>query len=85
MVGTLEAKNLICRVRSTQDKRKIFITLAAEENLQLYWQEHAQIMQFIDALIERVGEEDIQCFIKVLKKIISCAGDEIKQRRIYGN
>ena len=85
ILTSLEAKNLICRVRSTQDKRKIFITLAAEENLQLYWQEHAQIMQFIDALIERVGEEDIQCFIKVLKKIISYARDEIKQRRIYGN
>ena len=35
ILTSLEAKNLICRVRSTQDKRKIFITLAAEENLQL--------------------------------------------------
>lgn len=85
ILTSLEAKKLICRVRSTQDKRKIFITLAAEEDLQLYWQEHAQIMQFIDALIERVGENDIRYFIEILKKIISCARDEMKQRSVYGN
>ena len=87
ILTSLEAKNLIYRIRSTQDKRKIFITLAAEEDLQLYWREHAQIMQFIDTLIEHVGEKDIRSFIKILKKIISCAREEMKQRRIiaYGN
>ena len=47
---------------STQDsKRKIFITLAAErKSTALLAGACREIMQFIDALIERVGQEDIE-------------------------
>ncbi len=84
ILTSLEQKNIIYRIRSTSDKRKIYIILL-EDGMGLYQKEHAHILAFINQIISLVGEEEIKKFIQILDKITSCAKEAIKKRGLYGN
>ncbi|MBO5371452.1 MAG: MarR family transcriptional regulator [Lachnospiraceae bacterium] len=68
----LEKKEVIIRERSTKDKRKIFICLK-EDNISIYQNEHARVMDFVNALADQMGEADVKETIRLLNKIADTA------------
>ena len=76
---SLEEKGLIERIRSEEDKRKIYIKFR-EENSRLYEEEHQHSLKIPDKLIQRMGKEKIEQTIGLLNEII----DTIKKIRIEG-
>lgn len=67
-LNTLEQRELIQKVRSTTDKRVIYILLR-EEHLDIYQEEHAHIIGLIDKLIDKLGIQETIHSIEVLAKI----------------
>lgn len=64
----LEKRGMIIRERSNEDKRKICICLN-EENISVYEKEHQRILDFVDLLIGKLGEEDTLNTIRLLNTI----------------
>lgn len=56
ILSDLEAKGLIERDQSEQDRRKVYIRLR-EEAVPQYWQEHERVMALVGAVVQDMGEE----------------------------
>ena len=52
----MEKKNLITRIRSEEDTRKIYITLN-DLMLKIYKAQHEKILGIVDQLFEKIGYE----------------------------
>ena len=72
----LEAKNLITRERSSEDKRKIFVHLTSEQS-NAYLRQHAQILELLDTIIDKLGEEQTKGVIRALNGISDIANEVI--------
>lgn len=55
-LNQLEAKNMITRVRSEQDKRQVYISLNLEQ-AESYEKQHQQILSILDRVIGELGRE----------------------------
>lgn len=64
-LNALERKGLILRERSSEDRRKVYIHLR-EENIEIYHKAHSEVLEFVDRLMEQVGEEKIEEAIAIL-------------------
>ena len=64
-LNALERKGLILRERSSEDRRKVYIHLR-EENMEIYHKAHSEVLEFVDKLMEQVGEEKIEEAIAIL-------------------
>ena len=53
---SMEKKNLITRIRSEEDTRKIYITLN-DSMLKIYKTQHEKILGIVDQLFEKIGYE----------------------------
>lgn len=73
----LEKKNLITRERSSEDKRKIYVSLSAQQS-NAYLKQHAEILTLLDAIIEKFGEEQTMEIIRALNGISDVADELIK-------
>ena len=73
----LEKKNLITRERATEDKRKIYVTLSDQQS-NAYLKQHAQILDLLDAIIEKFGKEQTLEVIRALNGISDVADEIIK-------
>ena len=73
---SMEEKELIYRLRSSQDKRQVFVLLN-REHTSLYEKEHARILRIVDRLIERVGMDNAEKTLKLFKLIARIAKEEI--------
>ncbi len=73
----LENKNLITRERSKEDKRRVYIRLTKEQS-NAYLTQHAQILQLLDEIIEKLGEEKTLEIINSLNRISDVADEIIK-------
>ena len=77
ILNQLEEKNLITRERSNRDKRKVFVRLTTEQS-NAYLKQHEQILQLLDNIIEKLGEEKALEIIETLNGISNVAGELIK-------
>ena len=77
ILNQLEEKNLITRERSNRDKRKVFVRLTTEQS-NAYLKQHEQILQLLDNIIEKLGEEKTLEIIETLNGISDVAGELIK-------
>lgn len=77
ILSQLEEKNLITRNRSSQDKRKVYVQLTTEQS-NAYLKQHAQILELLDDIIEKLGEEKTLEIINALNGISAVAGEIIK-------
>ncbi len=68
ILNKLEAKNLIVRTISPEDRRNVFITLS-EQGRQIVEEKKAQQEKNIQTLVERLKSDDVEAFIRVLKEI----------------
>ena len=71
----MEDKDLIIRERSADDKRQIFIYLNSKQ-LTLYRTQHAEILKYIDNIIQQLGTENTKQTIELLNKIITITKGE---------
>lgn len=52
----MEKKDLITRVRSEEDNRKIYVTLN-DEMIRVYKNQHQKILKIVDELFDKIGYE----------------------------
>lgn len=64
-LNSLEKKGLIQRERASEDRRKVYIQLR-EENIEVYHKAHNEVLEFVDVLMEQVGEAKVEEAIEIL-------------------
>ncbi|MBP3567814.1 MAG: MarR family transcriptional regulator [Lachnospiraceae bacterium] len=77
ILSQLEQRNLITRIRSEDDKRKVFIRLTSDQS-NTYLKQHEQILTLLDAIIEKLGEQQTVEVIRALNGISDAADEVIK-------
>lgn len=70
ILSEMENRNLIERVRSNKDKRKIFIKLKSEGAL-AYRKEHEGILNILSAVFEEMGNEKVESLTENLNEALS--------------
>lgn len=73
----LEQKKLITRERCPEDKRKVFVRLTSDQS-NTYLTQHAQILELLDAIIDKLGEDHTKDIIHALNGISDVADEVIK-------
>lgn len=71
-LNQLEERKLITRERSTIDKRQVFVSMNLEQ-CRIYESQHEQILQILDAVIEKLGTEQSLAAIQLLNAISEVA------------
>lgn len=70
-LNSMEEKGLIFRKRSEKDKRQVFVSINME-NAEVYERQHKNVLNFVDQVLEKVGndkaEEIIQLFTLISNK-----------------
>lgn len=56
VLNEMEKKGLVERIRSKEDKRKVFLKLR-EEKISVYLEEHKKVMQIVHRVCDALGEE----------------------------
>lgn len=74
---SMESKNIIKRERSVQDKRRIFVTLNDDE-IENYEKEHQRILNIVDQVVGRIGDDNAQKALDLFKLITHIAEEEIE-------
>lgn len=74
---SMEARNIISRIRSKEDKRKIIIQLN-ENQVKIYQEEHERILHIVDEVIKKLGKEDAQKTLDLFHLISHIAKEEIE-------
>lgn len=74
-LNSMEEKNLIIRERSGLDKRQVFISLDMRQ-LEIYQEQHRKVLQIVDTLVEKIGEEKAEQALELFKTIADIA-DEV--------
>ena len=69
---SMEKKELITRIRSEQDTRKIYITLN-DSMLKIYKTQHEKILKIVDELFDKIGYEIQSEVIKLFDLITQTA------------
>ena len=71
-LNSMEEKSLIVRERSELDKRQVFVSLNMEQN-EIYERQHVKILEIIDSLTERLGEEKSNQALQLFTMITNIA------------
>ena len=71
-LNNMEEKSLIVRERSELDKRQVFVSLNMEQN-EIYERQHVKILEMIDSLTERLGEEKSDQALQLFTMITNIA------------
>lgn len=72
----MENKNLIHRIRNTEDKRQIFIVLNDEMN-EVYQKQHQKVLQIVDDICKELGEEKTEEVLSLFSLISNIAENKI--------
>ncbi len=67
-VNSLEKKNLLKRCENGNDRRVIYVK-CVEENLDVFLGVHNSSLELVQNIIDIVGTEDAQAFIRITQKI----------------
>ncbi len=68
----LEIKGIICRQRSKQDRRQVFVSMNMDQ-AGTYQKLHDKVLNLVDAIIERIGEEKALQAVQLFDDIASAA------------
>ena len=76
-LNQLEEKKLITRIRSSSDKRQVFVKFNLD-TADIYLEQHQKILDLVDTIIEHFGPEKIEETLQVLTSICDVVDDAIK-------
>lgn len=71
-LGQLEARGLIRRERSTEDKRRIFVFMNPEQ-LDTYHALHQKILKLVDSIVAEIGEAKAKVITDLMEEISGVA------------
>ena len=77
VLNEMEKKGLIIRIRSAEDKRKVYLKLS-EEKISVYLEEHERVMEIVHGVCESLGEEKVRTFTELIWEILGILGEKIK-------
>lgn len=69
VLNEMEKKGLIERIRSVEDKRKIFLKMR-EENLSVYLEEHEKVMNIVHRISLSMGEGKVQTLTSLIVEVV---------------
>lgn len=72
----MEKKDLISRVRSEEDNRKIYVTLN-EDMVRVYKKQHRKILKIVDQLFDKIGYEKQDEVIDLFELIAKTAKETL--------
>ena len=75
VLNEMEKKGLIIRIRSAEDKRKIYLKLS-EEKLSVYLKEHERVMEIVHGVCESLGEEKVRNFTELIWETLDILGNQ---------
>ncbi len=75
-LNNMEGKNLIIRERSSQDKRRVFITMNPEQS-RIYKRQHLKILRFIKEIAEKIGKEKAAQACEIFNLVADTAAEII--------
>lgn len=78
-LNLLESRGIITRKRSETDKRQVYIMFDME-TAGPYKTQHERILQLLDEVISRLGEDKTQEVIKTLTAVVDIANDIINEK-----
>lgn len=78
ILSEMERRNLIERVRSDTDKRKVFIRLKPE-SIPVYHKEHEKILDILNVVYEEMGREKVNSLTELLNEALSIVDRVQKQ------
>ena len=67
-LNSLEEKGLIFRKRSEKDKRQVFVSINMD-NAGIYEHQHKKVLEFVDAVLDKVGKEKAEEIIQLFTLI----------------
>ena len=70
----MEARGLISRERSSQDKRVVYVH-PLESALPRYKEEHEKVLKIIDSVFSALGEEDAKTLTVLMRKATAVVND----------
>ena len=76
-LNSMEEKGLIFRERSAEDKRQVYVTLNME-NVEIYEQQHREILEFVGTLMERIGKDKAAEIVRLFHLIADTADEVMK-------
>lgn len=79
----LEEIGIISRERSSQDKRRVFISLNKVQASK-YEIQHEKILTLLDSIIEKLGDEKVFQTIDVLNTISNIADEVLNKQTTHG-
>ncbi len=68
ILNKLEAKGLIARTISPEDRRNVFITLS-DQGRKIVEEKKAQQQQTVQTLVDRLDEKNVEAFLRVFKTL----------------
>ena len=71
----MESRGLICRQRSTEDKRKILVFMNPD-HMSLYHDLHRKVLLLVDGIVEEIGEAKAKLITELMEEI-SVAADRL--------
>ena len=74
---SMEEKGWISRIRSTLDKRQVFVKWNEQANA-IYEKEHETVLNLVDRILSKVGYEKANEVIQMFSLIASVAQGEIQ-------
>lgn len=75
-LNLLETKNIITRVRSSNDKRQVFVQFNFDA-ADLYLNQHQKILSLIDTVIAKLGQEKSEEALQLFRSICDIADEAI--------
>ncbi len=80
VLNLMEEKELIERIRSEKDKRKVYIRLR-EDRLSVYLDEHEKVMTIVRAVCEALGEEKAKILTELLEETVEAVELVCRQKK----
>ena len=68
----MEARGLICRERSQEDKRKIFVFMNPD-HMGLYHELHRKVLVLVDGIVSEIGETKAKLITELMNEISTAA------------
>lgn len=73
-LNTLEKKELLKRIRNTEDKRALYVQ-CIPENLEQFLKVHRNSVSIAGKIIDLIGKKDSELFINIIHKLLKKSQD----------
>lgn len=77
IIKSLESKGIVERRQNTEDKRSSYVALTVD-GYEIYMRLRAEIISNALTIIEQLGEEDVNEFLRIAKRLVNIVNTHIE-------